>query len=148
VRRLAELQAKLLDEARLADAGLADDLDELPLASCGPLPAPTQEVELLLAPDERSQRAGAEAPATARAHDPKERRRLGHAFERMGAAILGDEQAGCLTLNAGGDQHGPRLGQGLNTRGEIRRVAEHLARRVNHDRPGVDADASRELRHA
>ena len=50
VRRLAELQSKLLDEARLADAGLADDLDELPLASRRPLPAPAKEVELLLAP--------------------------------------------------------------------------------------------------
>jgi hypothetical protein len=32
VRRLGELAAKFLDQARLADAGLADDLDELTLA--------------------------------------------------------------------------------------------------------------------
>ena len=42
---------------------------KLPLASCRPLPAPAQEVELLLAPDQRSKRAGTEAAAAARAHD-------------------------------------------------------------------------------
>ena len=72
-----------------------------------PLPAPAQEVELLLAPDEGSERARAEAPAAARAHDPKKRRRLRHALQRMRAAILGDEQARDLTLHTGGDQHRP-----------------------------------------
>ena len=85
MRRLAEPQAKLLDEARLADAGLADNQRELALASHRPLPAPAQEVELLLAPDERSKGAGAEAPAAARAHDAKEVDRLGDALELMRA---------------------------------------------------------------
>ena len=45
---------------------------ELALASQRPLPATVQEVELLLAPGERGGKgAGAEAPRTARAHDPK-----------------------------------------------------------------------------
>ena len=47
------VKRKLLDEARLADAGFADHERELALASQHPLPATVQEVELLLAPGER-----------------------------------------------------------------------------------------------
>ena len=61
VGRLAERRAKLLHEARLADAGFADDEHELARASARPLPAPAQQVELLLAPDERGQRPRAGA---------------------------------------------------------------------------------------
>ena len=43
VRRLAERRAELLDEPRLADAGLADDQYELALAIARPLPAPAQQ---------------------------------------------------------------------------------------------------------
>ena len=55
MRRLAELQTKLFDEARLADAGFPDHERELALAFRRPLPAPTQEVKLLLAPNQRPQ---------------------------------------------------------------------------------------------
>ena len=72
VRRLAEPQAKLLDEARLADARLADDERELALASRRPLPPQAEEIELLLAPDERGEGAGAEAPPR-RSHGPRGR---------------------------------------------------------------------------
>ena len=43
VRRLGEFCAELLDEARLADAGLADDLDELTLAFERARPAALKE---------------------------------------------------------------------------------------------------------
>ncbi len=105
VRRLAELQAKLLDEARLADAGLADNQRELALASRRPLPAPAQEVELLLAPDQRRQRAGAEAPPAARAHDPVERDRRRRAFELVRPALLDDEKTGDLPMHVRRDEH-------------------------------------------
>src|SRR5262245_47248558 len=105
MRRRAELQAKLLNEARLADAGLADNEAELALASRRPFPPPAQEVELLLAPGERSEGAGAEPPAAARAHDPVERNRRLRAFELMRPAILDDEEAGNLPLHVGRDQH-------------------------------------------
>ena len=78
---------------------------KLALASHRPLPAPSQEVEFLLAPDERGQGAGAQAPAAARAHDPKQRRRLRRAFQRMRAAFVGDEEPCHLTLNIHGDEH-------------------------------------------
>jgi len=70
MRRLAERGAKLLDQPRLADAGLADNERELPLALTRALPAPAQMFELLLAPDEGRERARAAAPASAtRAND-------------------------------------------------------------------------------
>ena len=56
VWRLAKRRAKLLDQTRLADAGFADNERELARAIARPLPAPAQEVELLLAPDERGER--------------------------------------------------------------------------------------------
>jgi hypothetical protein len=33
-----------------------------------------------------------------------------------------------------------RLGRGLHSRRDIRRIAEHLARRVDHDRAGLETD--------
>ena len=76
VRRLTERRAKLLHEARLADAGFADNERELARAIASPIPAPAQQRELLLAPDEGGQRArAAPAPAAARAHDPEKRDR-------------------------------------------------------------------------
>jgi hypothetical protein len=105
VRRLSEFQAKLLDKARLADAGLADDLDELPLAFCRPLPAPTQEIEFLLAPNQWGKGAGAEAPAAARADDPVERDQRRRAFELVRPALLNHEKTGDLPMHVRRDEH-------------------------------------------
>ena len=58
----AKRRAKLLHKTRLADARLADDERELARAIARPLPAPAQQVELLLAPDERGERPRAGAP--------------------------------------------------------------------------------------
>ena len=66
----AEPRAELLDEPRLADAGLADDEHELALACPRALPAAREQAELLLATDERRQRPrAAPSAAAARAHD-------------------------------------------------------------------------------
>ena len=43
---------KLLDQPRLADAGLADDQRELALALTRAIPAPGEKIEFLLAPHE------------------------------------------------------------------------------------------------
>ena len=148
MRRAAELQAKLLEEARLADAGFADHKRELALASHRPLPAPTQEVELLLAPDERGEGAGTEAPAAARADDPKELDRLGDALEVARALPLDDEEPGHVALNVHGDEHGTRLGNALDARGDIRRIAEHFSRLLDHDRPRLEPDPRQQFRRA
>src|SRR5271169_4294164 len=75
VWRIDQPRVELLDQARLAEAGLADDLDELALARPRALPAPQQHRDLLLAADQWRQRALARAPAAAAgAHDPIENR--------------------------------------------------------------------------
>ena len=105
MRRLAELQPKLLDQARLADAGLTDHERKLALAFNRPFPAPAQEVKLLRAPNERSERAGAEAPAAARAHDPVECDRRRRAFELVRPALLNHEKTGDLPVHVRRDEH-------------------------------------------
>ena len=62
--------------------------------------------------------------------------------------VLGDEQPGSLALHVRGHEHRARLGQALNARGDIGRFAEHFARRLDHHRPRLEADARGELRRA
>ena len=146
VRRLGEFCAELLDQARLADAGLADDLDELTLAFERPRPAALEEGKLVLAADERRQGARPAAPAAAaRSHDAIERDRRRHALEVMRALVFGDEKPGCLPLHARGDEHRPRFGRRLHPRRDVRRFAEHFAGRIDHDRAALYADAGGEL---
>ena len=52
VRRLAEMSAKFLDEPRLADAGIANDENELPIPRKSPLPGASKGAEILLTADE------------------------------------------------------------------------------------------------
>ena len=66
----------------------------------------------------------------------------------MAAALLGDEQAGDLALHPRRDHDRTRLGQRLHPRRDVGRVAENLARRIDHHRPGFDADAGGERRLA
>ena len=71
MRRLTERRAKLLREARFADAGFADNECELAHAFASQLPASAQQRELLLAPDEGGEKARTSASPAARPHDPK-----------------------------------------------------------------------------
>ena len=88
------------------------------------------------------------ASAAARPHQPEQRRRLGHALERVGAALLGDKQTGDLALHSRRDHDRARLGQRLHPRRDIGDVAVNLARRIDHHRAGFDPDAGGELRLA
>ena len=145
MRGLAEPRAELRDEPRLADAGLADDQRELALAVARALPAPPEEIELLLPPHEPRRRSRASPPAAACAHDVVERDRGRNAPERVRALVLGDEEARDLPLHGRSDENGSRFGEGLDARGDVRRLAEDLACRVDHDGTGVEADARGEL---
>src|SRR5580704_13155337 len=81
---LSEPGAKLLDQPRFAEAGLADDQRELPLAAARALPAAHKDVEFLGAADQRRRRARAASPAAAAgAHDAVELRLFGHALQLM-----------------------------------------------------------------
>ena len=66
----------------------------------------------------------------------------------MRAPVLDDEQPGRLPLHARGDEHRPRLGCRLHPRRDVRRLAEHFAGRVDHDRAAFDADAGGKLGRA
>ena len=136
MRRLAEPGAKLLDQPRLADAGLADHKRELALAFARALPTPTEQIELLLASDERRQRSLTRPTAgAARADDAIERQRRCYALERMRAAVLRDKQPGGLPLHGRSNEDGARFGHRLDPRGDVRRLTEHLAGRVDHQLP-------------
>ena len=142
MRRVAQPRLKFLDQPRLAQARLANDQHQLPVALPRPLPAPHQHGDFLVATDQRREMAlPRAASATARPHEPEQRHRLRHAFEFVAAALLGDEQAGDLALHPRRHHDRARLGQRLRPRRDVRRVAENLARRIDHHRPAFDPDA-------
>jgi hypothetical protein len=57
--------------------------------------------------------------ATTGQDDPEQRHRLGHAFEFLAAALLGNEQARRLTLHSRRHHDCTRLCQGLCPDGEV-----------------------------
>jgi hypothetical protein len=148
VRRRGESCAELLDQTGLADAGLADDLDELALAFERARPAAVKLGKFVLPPDQWRQNPRAAASAAARPRDAIERHRRRQALEVMRALVLDDEKPGRLPLHARGDEHRPRFGRRLHPRRDVRRLAEHFAARVDHDGPHVEADARRKRRRA
>src|ERR1700722_3071104 len=82
MRRFRESRMELLDETRLAEAGLAYDQHELALAYASALPAPRQQDQFLLAADKRRYRPRAIRSApSASANDAEELDRLRHALE-------------------------------------------------------------------
>jgi hypothetical protein len=136
---------EFLNQARLAQPWLADDQHQLPVALARPFPAPHQEGYLLVAANERGEMALApSASAATGAYDPVQRYRLGHTFEFVAAAILGDKETGDLALHSRGHDDRTRLRYCLRSRGDVRHVAEYLTRRVDHHRSKVDGDACRE----
>ena len=88
------------------------------------------------------------ASATARPYKPEQRHRLWHAFQFMGAALLGDKQTGDLALHPRCHYDRAWLRQRLHPRRRVGRIAVNLARRIDHYRAGFDADACVERRLA
>ena len=141
-RGFAKPGVKLFDQPGLADAGLAADQDELSFARTSALPAPGENSEVLLAADKGRGNPGAlPAASAAYAQDAIERHWRRYALELMRAPVLRNEKPGHLPLNRRSDQHGARLGHRLNTRGDIGRLAEHFARRVDDYGAAFKADA-------
>ena len=66
----------------------------------------------------------------------------------MRTLVLGDEEACDLPLHRRSHENGSRFSEGLDARGDVRRLAEHLAGRVDQDGAGVEADARGELGRA
>jgi hypothetical protein len=142
VRRVGKPGVKFFNQARFAQARLADDHDQLAVALPRPFPAPQQHRHFVVAADQRREIALRRAAAAAAGADELEQhRRLRHALERVSAALLGDKQSGDLALHPRRDQHRARLGQRLHPRRDIGDVAVNLARRIHHRRPGFEPDA-------
>ena len=59
MRRLGQLAAKLFDQPGLADAGLADNQDKLPVARESALRAARKDGEVVFATDKRGEEPGA-----------------------------------------------------------------------------------------
>ena len=149
VRRVAQSGMKFLDQAGFTQSRLADDQHQLALALPRPLPAPHQHGDFLVATDERREMAlPGTASAAARPHEPEQRHRLGHAFEFVAAALLGDKQAGDLALHPRRHNDRAWLCQRLHSRRNVGRIAVNLARRIDHYRAGFDPDARVERRLA
>ena len=102
VRRLAEPGVKLLDQPRLAEAGLADDQRRTGPRLRGRAPSGgVSSSSSSSRPTKRRQSPRAAPPAAAaRANDAIERHRRRHALELMRALVLDDEQPGGLPLDA------------------------------------------------
>jgi hypothetical protein len=81
------------------------------------------------------------ASASARAYQPEQHYWLRHALEFVAAALLSHEEARYLALHPRRDHDRARFGHNLRPRCDVRHVAENLACRVDHRRPGVDGDA-------
>src|SRR3984885_7640653 len=144
---LGQLAAKLFNQSGFADAGLADNQDELSGASKGALRAASQDCEILFAADERGEKPSASSPPSAAyPQDAIERDWHRSALELMGALVLDDELPSNLPQDRRSDQHCPRLGCCLNSRGNVGGLTETLAGRLHDDRAGLDPDAGLELR--
>ena len=156
MRHVGEALAQLVDQARLADAGLADDEHGLPLAVLRALPAIDSVASSCSRPTNGVRRArgdGEPAPHAARpVHDAVERDRLGDALELLRPPRSSThEDARHEPLRGAADDHACRARpRACEPRGDVRRVADGeglaagaAAHRSDHDRPGVDADARR-----
>src|SRR5215472_13166417 len=109
-------------QARLANPWLAGDQHHPPLAALRPLPAPRQEVELLVAADQRCDPRtqclkAADDPAVA--DNTPGTLWLGKTGERLETKILDLEQRADLSPGAVGNDQGARPSQRLQAGGEV-----------------------------
>ena len=144
---LGQLAAKLFNQPGFADAGLTDNQDELSVARKSAFRAASQDCEVLFAADERGEKPGASsAPSAAYPQDAIKRYWRRSSPELMGALVFNDEQPSDLPQDRRSDQHSPRLGRCLNSRGNVGGLAEHLAVVVDDDGTAFEADANGKLR--
>ena len=107
VRLDGDTLAQVLQEARLADAGLTGEQDDLPHTLAGPAPAVEQQAEIVLAPDQGRQVLPVESlePALGRAgrHYPEGSDRVSKAGDLLRSQVREVEQlaqAGVCVLSA------------------------------------------------
>src|SRR5262245_18204664 len=162
-RELAQLRVRFRSdtlvkgtyEARLSDAGFAAHQHDATFASLGLLPTTQQQLYFLGTPDDRQVRGpsrGKTVRDIARSQHLPDLLRAGEALDLPGPQSAALEQLANLAVGRCGNQHGPRLGKGLQPRGEVRRIAQNgplsrqaLADRVDDNKAGRNADARVQL---
>ena len=135
---------KCRGDARLADAGLARDQHDLAVARLGARPAAQQQVDLLVAADQRGQRRSAQCLEPAR-HDTLTQHlptahRLGVAVRVDCAEIAAVEQIADQTPGGRVDRHRVRLRRYLQPRGQVGGVADNLVVPALADRDEIAND--------
>ena len=144
---LGQLAAKLFNQPGFADAGLTDNQDELSGAGKSAFQATEPGLRGLLHDRRKRQKPGASsAPSAAYPQNAIEIHWRKGALELMGALVFNDEQPSNLPLDRRSDQHCPRLGRCLNSRGNVGGLAEHLACGVDDYGTAFEADANGKLR--
>ena len=142
---------ELVDEARLADPGLADDADDLPVTGAGALHRAVEHAELGLAPDEAREpadRGGLEPGARLAGPDQLEGlERVGEALDQQGPRRLHGDVALHELQRLAGEQGAARLRELLHARGEVRGLPDRGVVHVQiaadgayHDLARVDPD--------
>src|SRR5262245_41683616 len=140
-----------LCQARLANAGLPHDVDDAPFTCLGLGPAPQQQIELLLAAEQRSNAflmAGLKAArSAARPEHPPHVDRPAKALEGLGAEISAVEPAGNEAKGLRRNEDRVGLRERLQAGGEVGGLADCCLllgspREIaDHGEAGGDADA-------
>ncbi len=150
MRLVADPLAQRRENARLADAGLARDERDLAFALARVAPAVHEQRHLMLAPDEgrhalRPRRLEAADVLRLAQNRPGENRRV-EAFERLRAKRLQLERAAQQPPRRLRDHDAARLGQALQPRRQIGRLADDglFLRRALSDEIANDDDAGRD----
>ena len=146
------------DETGFPDARLAAHQHHLAVAGGGPLPPAAQERDLLVASDERRE-LGRVHPREPTRHAARTANAVrvdgsGQPFQGLGTKILALEEAADEPTRRAADDHGIRLGDRLQPRRHVRRLAERqalgrvpIANVAHDDEPGVNANARLHCRH-
>ena len=131
VRFAGEAFQKRRREPRLADTGLAGEQHHLAFAGLCPRPAPKKQFEFFFPPDQGGQTRRVQCLEAAFRRTRPQRRpgshRPGDTLEVLRPEVLELEQIAEELPGAFGDDHRVRLGDPLQTRRKVRRLADDAA---------------------
>ena len=144
---------ELVDEARLADPGLASDVHDLPAAATCARPGRVEHGELVPAADEPRSAAvrRLRRAILLGTDDPQELERLGDAFDVRVPQRVDREHALDESQRGARDRDASGLGEALATRRDVHDVAQGeriatmtAAHLLHHDLAGMDPDPHRQ----
>ena len=131
VQLIAEALHERGGKARFADPGLAGKQNHLTFTALRPCPAPEQQFAFFFPPDERREAGSVQRSEVvrdrARPQSRPGQRRSGEPLEVPRSEILKLEEIAEKLSRALGDDHAVGLGDRLQPRREVRRVADDAA---------------------